>query len=194
MKLIIVRHGETEENIEKIIQGHLPGKLSKRGREQARSIGRALEGEKIDAIYSSDLNRARETVDEILKSHEGVPVFYTREARERFLGPLQGKVCEKGVVRLRRSSFIEGAESVPDMQARARKLLDRISGEHSSGTVLLVSHSGFCRAVLSVMMGKGPDISGIQQSNACINIAEKLPSGSWVVREMNSTSHLEEDK
>jgi len=188
MKLIFVRHGETEENLRDITQGHLPGKLSEKGREQAMSIGKALEGEKIDAIYSSDLNRARETVDEILKSHEGVPVFYTREARERFLGPLQGKV-----VKSKMEYFsVKGMETLHEVHERAKKLLGRISEEHPSDTVLLVSHRGFCMALLAVMLGRKPnDLEGINQSRACINTAEKLPSGAWVVREMNSTSHLE---
>ena len=61
MKLIIVRHGETIENQAKILQGHLPGTLSNKGIEQAKTIALNLKQEKIAAIYSSDLARAADT-------------------------------------------------------------------------------------------------------------------------------------
>ena len=61
MRLLITRHGETEENVNGVIQGHLPGKLSKLGLEQIKKIANRLKDEKIDYIYSSDLDRSSET-------------------------------------------------------------------------------------------------------------------------------------
>ena len=65
MKLIITRHGETEENKAGIIQGHLPGHLSEAGIEQAKKVAFRLKDEKINFIYSSDLDRAADTAKEI---------------------------------------------------------------------------------------------------------------------------------
>ena len=67
MKLIIARHGETEENKKGILQGHLPGKLTELGIEQSKKLALRLKNEKIDAIYSSDLARASNTAKEIIK-------------------------------------------------------------------------------------------------------------------------------
>jgi len=56
-RLIFVRHGETEENKAKIVQGQKHGKLSEEGLEQAKKVAERLKDEKIDFIYSSDLDR-----------------------------------------------------------------------------------------------------------------------------------------
>ena len=61
MKLIIVRHGETVGNATEIIEGHLPGKLSQKGIEQAKKLASRLKDEPIDHIFCSDLTRAIET-------------------------------------------------------------------------------------------------------------------------------------
>lgn len=70
MKLIIVRHGETEENASEIIQGHSLGKLSKKGIEQSKKLALRLKGEKIDMIFSSDLERAKDTIKEVARFHK----------------------------------------------------------------------------------------------------------------------------
>ncbi len=79
MKLIITRHGETEENRTGIVQGHLPGQLSESGIEQAQKLALRLKGEKIDVIYSSDLDRASDTAKEIAKDHPSVPIRFVRD-------------------------------------------------------------------------------------------------------------------
>ncbi len=91
MKLILTRHGETEENKSKIFQGHLPTKLSKEGINQVRRLARRLKDEKIDAIYSSDLPRAIDTAKEIAKYHKNACLIFTKELREFDAGELTGK-------------------------------------------------------------------------------------------------------
>lgn len=83
MRLIITRHGETEENTAGIIQGHLPGKLSDRGIAQAKKVALRLKNEKIDAIYSSDLARTSDTAKEIAKFHPTIPIEFVKELREK---------------------------------------------------------------------------------------------------------------
>src|SRR3989344_1609773 len=91
MKLILVRHGETEENKADIIQGHWEGKLNAVGLHQAIKISLRLKGESIDAIYSSDLKRAFKTAQEIAKFHPQIPLTITPELRERYCGKLEGQ-------------------------------------------------------------------------------------------------------
>lgn len=91
MRLIITRHGETEENKQSIIQGHNPGKLSPEGIEQAKKVALRLKDETIDYIYSSDLARAADTAKEIAKFHTETPIKFTEELREIYLGSFQGK-------------------------------------------------------------------------------------------------------
>jgi len=74
MKLIITRHGETEENKNRIIQGHIDGTLSQLGLEQAKKLAERLKDEKIDLIFSSDLGRALNTAKEVAKFHKDIPL------------------------------------------------------------------------------------------------------------------------
>ncbi len=67
MKLYIVRHGETDHNINKIIQGHLNTPLNSNGIIQAQKIANRLKDINFDIIYSSDLSRAKTTAEEINK-------------------------------------------------------------------------------------------------------------------------------
>src|SRR3989338_6937789 len=91
MKLIIVRHGETEENAEGIHQGQRHGKLSNVGIEQTKKLGTRLKDEKFDIVYCSDLQRCKDTAKEIMKFHSSIPVHYTKEIRERRMGEFEGR-------------------------------------------------------------------------------------------------------
>ncbi len=77
MKLILVRHGQTHENVAKIIQGQSQGRLTAQGREQAQKVGLRLKDEKISIAYVSDLERAKQTAKEILKYHSETPIVYS---------------------------------------------------------------------------------------------------------------------
>ena len=91
MKLILTRHGETVENIDGIIQGHLPGKLSEKGIDQAEQLARRLKSEKLDFIYSSDLERAAATARAIVRFHPDIQIEFVEDLRERYLGTWQGQ-------------------------------------------------------------------------------------------------------
>lgn len=97
-KLYIVRHGETLENVEKILQGHMGGTLSDRGARQADQLGYMLRNEGIDSILAGDLDRQMDTA-KLANRHLQVPVQFTSLLRERGGGSLEGKYySELGVV------------------------------------------------------------------------------------------------
>ena len=93
MKLYFVRHGETTHNRDCIIQGWFNSELTKLGREQARLTGKLLaEKTVINAIFSSDLIRARQTAEHISAVFSNdVPVFYDWLLRERTFGEYENK-------------------------------------------------------------------------------------------------------
>ena len=91
MKLILVRHGETEYNVGHINQGYLPGLLTTKGIIQAKKAGHLLKKELIAHIYCSPLERTRETLSHILKNHEKASVTYAEELSEHKLGIFEGK-------------------------------------------------------------------------------------------------------
>ena len=91
MKLIITRHGETEENVAGVVMWHLPWKLTKIGISQAKKVALRLQNEKIDYIYSSDLARAADTAKEIAQYHPNTPFELTKQLREMDLWEFQWK-------------------------------------------------------------------------------------------------------
>jgi len=90
LHVTVVRHAETNSNLNHILQGHINTKLNKTGREQAESVGRRLRKLKIDHIYTSDLTRAKKTAEAIAKHHPDTPVTTDIRIRERDFGRLSG--------------------------------------------------------------------------------------------------------
>ena len=91
MTLYIVRHGQTEENLERILQGHLPGKLTQEGRQQVKRTAERLaqEGTNFKCILTSDLKRAMDSAD-ILAERLHLPVIPMEILRERDWGNYTG--------------------------------------------------------------------------------------------------------
>jgi probable phosphoglycerate mutase len=83
VRIYIVRHGETEENKQKIIQGQLDTQLNSEGEKQADLVAKALGDVPFDVCYSSDLKRATSTAERILVYHSGVKLETPPALRER---------------------------------------------------------------------------------------------------------------
>jgi hypothetical protein len=92
-RVYIVRHAETEENEQKIIQGHLDTILNSEGERQADLLAKALKDIPFDVAYSSDLKRATDTAKRILVHHSGVKVQTHIAIRERVRRGLRYPVC-----------------------------------------------------------------------------------------------------
>ena len=139
--LLLVRHGETDWNAERRWQGHADVPLNDRGREQARVLAEQLAGESIDAIYSSDLSRARDTA-EIVGVRLSVPVVVDAALREIDVGPIEGMTAEE-------TGTLDGWHSEPK-EAHAERILravQRIAERHPDDRVLVVTHGGSMRRV-----------------------------------------------
>ena len=85
----LIRHGETQANKAGILQGQLDVPLSESGRRQARAVAEALSGVRLDAVYSSDLSRARETAEAIVEGRT-CPLVLDRRLRELDMGAISG--------------------------------------------------------------------------------------------------------
>jgi len=147
--LILVRHGEDEDNAHHIINGHRENGLTVLGRKQAEKAGRELLGESIDAFYSSPLKRAIETaqiIEKIISEPrcEAFPLLI-----ERDFGVLTGKKdeekfqCAKHLLEWDGAVHfwgVEGEESFPELFKRAQRVLTYIQKKHDNKTVLLVAH------------------------------------------------------
>src|SRR3569623_193897 len=95
-ELLLVRHGETDWNAEGRLQGHTDRPLNDHGRRQAKEVAERLAGEGADAIYASDLLRAKETA-EIVGERRGVPVVVDADLREKNWGNWEGLTGDERV-------------------------------------------------------------------------------------------------
>ncbi|HJQ49178.1 MAG TPA: histidine phosphatase family protein [Gaiellaceae bacterium] len=146
-RLLLVRHGETDWNADGRLQGQTDRPLSDFGRSQARQLAGELAEEKLEAIYSSDLARARETA-EIVGERIGLPVSLDPDLREKDWGTWEGLTA----VERDRVEFV--GESTEAHQERILRALRRISELHpEGGNVLVVTHGGSMRRVQTAAMG-----------------------------------------
>ena len=144
--LLLVRHGETDWNADGRLQGQTDRPLSDFGRRQARQLADELADEELEAIYSSDLSRARETA-EIVGERLGLPVVLDPDLREKDWGTWEGLTA----VERDRVEFV--GESTEAHQDRMLRALRRIAESHPGGHVLVVTHGGSMRRVQTAAMG-----------------------------------------
>jgi len=155
-----VRHGETDWNRERRFQGHADTPLNDSGRAQARELAEQLAVEDIDAVYTSDLLRARETA-EIIAARLGADVVALRELREIDVGEWQGLSWPEievqypeGARRWHLSGTgWESGETYEQLGERIVPVLARIAETHSGGRVLVVAHGGTVRAARAFVEG-----------------------------------------
>lgn len=160
MKLIIVRHGETFENLKKISQGHFNSQLTPKGIEQAKKVSQRLKNIKINIAFTSDLDRALNTCNEILKFHKDTKLVNTAILREQAKGIFEGKTREERYKMLKEDKtpfhewHPEGGERLIDVWIKVIPFLEKIKEEHSNETVLLVSHGGPISCILAHLHDK----------------------------------------
>ncbi len=188
MKLIIIRHGETKENLEKIVYGHRPGELTSKGIEQANKTGIVLANEKIDAIFCSDLKRCVDTAKIIMKHLSLCPLTLTPLLREQQQDSLNGKPVD-GVDW---ENLPSDVESEKQMSERAVNLLKEVYDEFAEKTVLFVTHKRIANILNNVLLGKEyTDKSTLDKilnsSISVFNVNDKL-EGDPVV--LHNISHI----
>ncbi|MBT3985809.1 histidine phosphatase family protein [archaeon] len=195
MKLIITRHGETEENVNGIIQGQLPGKLSEKGIEQAKKLALRLKDEKIDHIYSSDLTRAADTAKLIADYHKNTPFTLTKELRERSLGEFEGESEEEfGSGAKDRDGIYpqpKEGETLDELYQRGKDFLKYLKKTYTNETILLVGHGGIDLAIIGFIENKGPKYVelGPSLANTSVTIIE-VNKENYNLLTLNSILHL----
>jgi probable phosphoglycerate mutase len=158
--ILLVRHGETDWNRAGRWQGHADPPLNDRGRVQARELAARLADTNLDAIYASDLARARETA-ETVGARKGVAVVVDPALREIDVGEWSGLTTAEierrfpdGFRRHREGrDGWERGETHAAMSARIVAATLRLAASHPGETVLCVLHGGVIRALLALAEG-----------------------------------------
>ncbi|SHJ84420.1 alpha-ribazole phosphatase [Paramaledivibacter caminithermalis] len=158
LEIIFVRHGESEMNRNNMYCGWTNSSLTEKGLRQAERVSEKLADEAIDLIISSDLDRCFKTAAIINRLHRKTIIKETA-LRELNFGAWEGltyhEICRDFPQEIKKwqEDFInfkipEG-ESLLKMHKRVNKAFGRIINEHKEGKILIVSHSGVIRSILT---------------------------------------------
>ncbi|HSI21359.1 MAG TPA: histidine phosphatase family protein [Verrucomicrobiae bacterium] len=160
--IYLVRHGQNEDNIEGILNGHRDRPLTELGREQARTVAKKLKDNGIQVIYSSPLKRAHETA-QIIGSLLGLPVTVLPDLIERDFGCMTGRpvACIEdlpahailptdGVTYFLEA---EGSEDFPTLLERGKRVLAWVQAKHPEEHVLLVAHGDIGKMIRAAFHG-----------------------------------------
>lgn len=159
--LLLIRHGETQWNVDHRVQGHLDIALTERGVEQAFRLRAALAEEAVHAVYTSDLQRARVTA-EVIAGNER-PLHVEPRFRESCFGTFEGLTGPECEARFPaeyhswRSDSVRhrppGGETLEDLRERCMAALREHLPKHGGQTVAVVAHGGPVRAMVCGVLG-----------------------------------------
>lgn len=201
-RIYLVRHGETAWNAGGKFQGHSDVPLSDRGREQAKALASRLKSLKIDAFYSSDLSRARETAEILAEPHQGT-VFYLPELREINFGLWEGLTFKEIAETYSELSAqwwttplttqIPSGESLQQVVDRCSKAITDIVTGHPGATIVIAAHGG----VIRIIVGAALDLNlncfwKLRMDNVSLTILEYHGMDKAILELFNDTCHLHE--
>lgn len=185
MRIILVRHGETEDNVNGICQGQTHGQLSDKGLRQSRLVAEHLSEIELDVFYSSDLGRAVQTC-KIITSKMKIPATTDSRLRERYFDKLQG-----GLMTENWNGFAdyEGSESIDALKERTENLIEEIKQKHKNRTILIVGHGVTLLMLISVCLKC--DVEHLKSlENSSITTLQSIDNQLFDVVEYNNVSHL----
>lgn len=152
MTIYVTRHGETDWNVMKKIQGWTDIPLNAKGKEQALSLHEQLKDIPFKAIYASDLKRAFETATIIKGDREDIPLYKEPRLREFCYGDIEGQHVSQEIELFRQEVFFRypNGENCLDAASRIYPLLDAIRQQYQKDdNILLVSHGGVSKIIFS---------------------------------------------
>lgn len=172
MKIYVVRHGETNENIGHIMQGNMDTVLNENGRNQARLAKQEIKDKGIDFIIASPKARTKETA--MIISDGKIPILYDERLKSRNHGEFEGisrlDMDLKTYWNININKQYEKAESVGQLYHRVSALMDMIKRFYPNKTILLVTHSGVCRMIYYYFNGipLDGDLTGYEAHNGLL--------------------------
>lgn len=201
MEFYIIRHGETNWNVEGRIQGQTNSRLTEKGGRQAHLTANKLKNMSFEAVYSSDLERAMDTAEILLQFHDYLNMEKDVRLRERLFGDLEGishesfkndypNIYEKFLSNDAEYRIPKG-ESKRDLADRAVDFFEEIAKKHTGeGHVLVVTHGGILNMFVRYILGMD---FGIRRKfslrNTAVNIVE-YKDNDWRLITLGDISHL----
>ncbi len=206
IKLILIRHGESDGNVKRKFSGFQDVDLTEKGIWQAKRLARRLEGVQVDSVYCSDLKRARHTA-EIIFGDRGKDIVVSPNLREINFGIWEGLTFEE--IKLREGAkftswmenpdektIIPQGESLAILNDRVMTEVNRILQEHKNEgkdkTIAIVCHGGAIRIILCNALNlELKNLWYIKQKSTALNIIDYYDNRGFISL-LNDTSHLED--
>lgn len=199
MKLIIVRHGETLWNKQGKLQGQKDTPISRNGLKQARILAKRLSKEKIALVYTSKLQRAVKTAQEIRKFYNGLRIIQDKNLNEMSFGIWEG--LKMGYIKKKFKELYEKREKdkfnfkIPKgesplmLKNRLKKILSKIK-QNKNKNVLIVGHNGVNRTILGILLNwSDGKILSVRLNNASISVVN-IKNNKAKLHLLNSSYHL----
>lgn len=166
-KICLIRHGQTDWNKQKLIQGRIDNPLNDTGRENSKLAAKKIQDLNImwDEFLSSPLKRAFETA-QIIKNELNFTkdIIVIPDLTEREFGVLEGKkVCQENYRLMEQG--VNGLEMLPDLQMRAYRTIKKISKDYPNKNILVATHSQFIKGLLSYLI-KDFDFTCVLKNNS----------------------------
>lgn len=183
----LIRHGQTDWNAQRRLQGSTDIPLNDVGRGQARDAVAVVSAYEWDAIVSSPLSRAAETADLIAAGLGLTVARRVPELTERSFGPAEGLQAGPELEALRIPGGFRGAESDDEAASRGLAALEALAEDFRGGRVLVVAHGTLLRVSLSRAIGR--TLQSVD--NAALNLAHHHPVDGWQLEYFNGEPLME---
>ncbi len=204
MYIYLIRHGQTEANINEIYQGNADVPLNKTGKEQARILAWRMKEYPLEAMFSSHLERALNTARAIGEYHD-VKIEIEHDLQEISLGDWQGKSREQvrkeypDFIKARKekgdyySTPVPGGESYSELEKRATDVLEKIVKGTDKNHVAVFTHGGVIKSIIGHILNIPHERRRlIDVYNTSITLIRYSPEKDrYKIVTMNDTAHLQ---
>ena len=197
-EVYIVRHCESEANVNRSFAGRTDVDISEKGKLQLDCLAEYFKNIKINKIYSSPLIRARKTADAINK-YNSAPIIIDERLIEMNLGVLDGKPVDE-MTPIQKDTWnnaphlfsVEKGETMAEVAKRAKEAFFEIIKENQ-GKIVISSHGCFIRNLMRILMGLGEEELSLVPWNDNTGITHIIYDGNIKIDFVNYTNHLSEE-
>jgi len=184
MKIYLIRHGQTDWNLQGRFQGREDTPLNETGIEQAKECGLALAGEKFKAVITSPLIRARKTAEIIAELVQAEEFIIDEAIIERDFKAVSGMTKEEREAYYA-SGGIDDKEPFEDLCSRMIDSLEKNGRKYYPDNIIMVSHGASINSVLSVLSNGKTGTGKLWLKNTCINIIDCDKDGRLTLEHVN---------
>lgn len=204
IRVFVVRHGRTEFNLKKVIQGHLDIDLDETGHDQASKLAKYLEEFKFDACVTSDLCRCRSTIKDILLNNSHLSedkIRITPNLRERMMGPAQGMFIGDALAKYgdkfksmgeQEEALIERVEGEWDLVLKKAATEDHLNTLFCTHGGVITSFTNYLHLIKKYGLGEGLEAQNLRVPfNTSITVIDvDKATGEGVIQKFGVTEHL----